>query len=161
MSVEFFGIKNKNGVAPNLILLLAAICIQGCGEQKHDSRAEDGPQRPAPSAAAAEDAYKKRSLEFPTDFPLPKYPNSELEASELKLSDKPAHTVILTSRDDVPTVSHYYFKALKQGGWDIGKVINNKTYMMLTASKDGQEANVMVSETRTGITAISLYSNKK
>jgi hypothetical protein len=143
------------------VVLSTAFYLQGCSQQKHDPSAEDGPQTPQPSAAAAEDAYKNRSMEFPADFPLPRYPNSDLEATQFKRNNTPSHTVMLKTQDNAAQVFRFYTNALKQNGWDIGKVIKNRSYMMLTAAKDGADASVMISETRAGFTAISLYARKK
>jgi|GEM_PF-4851655 len=159
MTARFFELKKF--VALNLLLFFATFCIQGCGEQKRAGEAQDVPHQAQPSAAAAEDAYKNRSMEFPADFPLPKYPNSEVETAQLKRANTTSHTVILKTQDRGAAVFRYYTKALKQNGWDIGKVVSNKSYMMLTAAKDGARASVMISETRVGFTAVSLYASKK
>lgn len=150
----------------NLLVAIATIgftafCLQGCSEQKHDPRAEDGPQRPQPSIEATEDAFKKRSMDFPADFPLPNYPGSEVELAQLKLSKEPVHQVILKTSDPAEMVFRFYIRALKEGGWDIGKVAKKRGYMVLRASKNGSDATIMITETRTGITAISLFANKR
>lgn len=151
----------KNHPTFAVVFAVSAIFIQGCGEQSHDPRAEDGPQQVQPSATTAENAYKSRSLDFPADFPLPKYPDAELEVSQLTLSGKPAHHVMLKTSDSAESVFRFYTGVFKQNGWDIGKVMNKRGYMMIAASKNGASANVMITETRTGITAISLFADKK
>jgi hypothetical protein len=144
-----------------ILFAITVFLIQGCSEQKHDQRAQDGPQQAPPSATQAENAYKSRSTEFPAEFPLPKYPNSEVEVSQLKLSRTPAHQVMLKTSDTAQKVFHFYTKVFRQDDWDIGKVTNNQGYMMITASKNGARANVLITETRSGVTAISLYSDIK
>ena len=144
-----------------VLLLLTAIHIQGCSRETPGGTAETGSKTEQPTASATENAYKNRSQEFPSDFPLPKYPNSQVEVAQRRKSKRSTPTVILQSPDSVNSVFIFYARHLKETGWDIGKVIKNKTYMMLAATKDGREGNIMITETRNGTTAISLFAGKK
>lgn len=113
------------------------------------------------TVTTAENAYKNRSQEFPADYPLPKYPNSQVEVAQLRLTKRSSPSIILQSPDSVEAVFRFYARHLKETGWDIGKIIKNKTYVMLHATKNGREASVMITETRKGPTAISLFAGKK
>lgn len=143
------------------LLLLTAIQIQGCSRETSGGTAVAGSKAEQPSASAAENAYKNRSKEFPSDFLLPKYPNSQVEVAQLRTTRRFAPIVVLQTTDSVNSVFLFYAKNLKETGWDIGKVIKKQTYMMLAATKNGREATVMISETRNGTTAISLFAGKK
>ncbi len=144
-----------------VLLLLTAMHIQGCSRETSGGTAQPDSKTNEPSVRAAENAYKNRSQDFPSDFPLPKYPNSQVEIVQLRISKRSAPTVILQTSDSVESVFRFYAKHLKQDRWDIGKVVKNRTYVMLTATKDGREGNVMISETRKGPTAISLFAGRK
>ena len=140
-----------------VLVVSAALLAQGCSKSSSTAT----PPVDQPVSAVAESNYKNRSLEFPADFPLPRYPNSVIEGSREKGGKANNYTVLLVSTDNVKTVFGFYAKCYKQDGWDIGKVIKSKSYMMINARKSGIESNVVISETRSGRTAISLFASKK
>ncbi|MCC7529356.1 MAG: hypothetical protein IT342_12605 [Candidatus Melainabacteria bacterium] len=144
-----------------VLLLLTAMLMQGCSRDTSGGTAVVGSKTEQPSASAAENAYKNRSKEFPSDFPLPKYPNSQVEIAHLRTTRSSAPIVVLQTTDSVHSVFLFYAKSLKETGWDIGKVVKRQTYMMLAATKNGRETTVMISETRKGTTAISLFAGRK
>ncbi len=143
------------------LLVLATLSIQGCSRENASGTASTSNKTEQPSATIAENAYKNRSQEFPSDFPLPQYPNSQLEVAQLRAGKRSTPTVILQTTDSVKKVFRFYAKSLKEAGWDIGKVIQNKSYVMLAATRNGRESTVMITETRKGTTAISLFAGKK
>lgn len=148
-------------IAQAVFLAVATISIQGCTRDTTGGTAQVGNKSQQPSATAAENAYKNRPQEFPADFPLPQYPNSQLEIAQLMSGKRSTPSVILQTPDSVKSVFRFYAKNLKEAGWDIGKVIQNKSYVMMAATRDGRESTVMITETRKGTTAISLFAGKK
>lgn len=140
------------------LTLSAAFSIQGCSTstEKHTADSQKGPQ---PSAEVALKAYESRSLVYPADFPLPRYPDAEIEVASG--GSGKTRTVILKTKDDVSSVFNFYAAELKKDDWDIGTAKKNKGYVLLHATKQGTEASVMVAETRGEFTAISLYCKKK
>lgn len=147
--------------AKAVCLAMATISIQGCTRDTAGGTAQVGNTSQQTSATAAENAYKNRPQEFPADFPLPQYPNSQLEIAQLRSGRRSTPSVILQTPDSVKSVFRFYAKNLKEAGWDIGKVIQNKSYVMMAATRDGRESTVMITETRKGTTAISLFASKK
>ncbi len=143
------------------LLALATLSIQGCTRETSSDTAVVSSKTEQSSATAAENAYKNRLQEFPADFPLPQYPNSQIEVAQLRAGKRFTPTVILQTPDSVKSVFRFYAKNLKEAGWDIGKVIQNKSYMMLAATRNGRESTVMITETRKGTTAISLFAGRK
>lgn len=143
------------------LLVLATLSIQGCSKETTDGTASTSNKTEQPSATTAENAYKNRSQEFPADFPLPQYPNSQIEVAQLRAGKRSTPNVILQTPDSVRSVFRFYAKNLKDADWDIGKVIQNKSYVMLAATRNGREATVMITETRKGTTAISLFAGRK
>lgn len=140
---------------------MATAYLQGCSQESSDGTKKAEIDSQQPSVSAAEIAYKNRSQEYPADFPLPKYPNSQLEVAQLRMSKRSSPTVILQTTDSVKNVSRFYGARLKEDGWDIGKVVKNNTYVVLAATREGREATIMITETRKGATAISLFVGKK
>ncbi len=143
------------------LLVLATLSLQGCSRETSSDTASNINKTEHPSATTAENAYKNRSQEFPADFPLPQYPNSQIELAQLRAGKRSTPSVILQTPDSVKSVFRFYAKNLKEAGWDIGKVIQNKSYVMLAATRNGREATVMITETRKGTTAISLFAGRK
>ena len=143
----------------------AALLAQGCSKRdSSENSTNNATQKSATvetSAALAESNYKNRSTEYPADLPLPQYPGSQIEVSRKKSGKINSFTVLLISKDSVRTVFNFYVKAYRDDGWDIGKVIKNTDYMMITARKNSRESNVMISTTRSGTTAISIFISKK
>jgi len=139
------------------ITLAFAVGLQACSKLDSAGSSKTG----QPTSNSAESNYQNRSVEYPADFPLPQYPGSRIEGTRLKPGKVNSLTVLLVSEDKVKGVFDFYAKNYKDDGWDVGKVIKENSYMMITARKSGRESNVMISETRSGNTAISLLAIKK
>lgn len=141
-------------------LLLSLIYIHGCS-QTSDDQSKIGPAQEKPSAEAAEKAFANRPLEFPADFPLPRYPGSTLEVTQIRVTKEPSHTVLLKTTDSIEKVYHFYARVLKADGWDVTRAMQREGYVMLGATRDRGKATLMITETRSGNTVISLFATKE
>lgn len=90
------------------------------------------------------------------DFPLPIYPNSK-PSSALRASGEgdTSEFMILVSPDSVEKVASYYSDELGKKGWKLNK-LNGTNMVNMTASKDDQQAGIMISVDDKNQTSITL-----
>ncbi len=165
---------------PVLLIALSGLFFQSCSQKPPEKMVQAAMETTTPasdtpakqttglsknktaqtSAGKAEENYKNRSQEFPADFPLPKYPGSALELSNLDLG-RPTQTILLTTSDSPDKVFDYYCQQLKKSGWMLGDVYKTTGCLIMSSAKKGSQSKITITETRGGQTGISLSISKQ
>ena len=126
----------SNDVVPNSVLSGSVSATDAVAAE------QEGPQYQEPNM----DVLRGKAQLYPAKYPVKRYPNSRVAMVDVRPNRAPGYKnmVMLTTDDEIPTVSIFYAKDLIAAGWKKISEYQNESYESSTWIKGERECEVRI-----------------
>lgn len=130
--------RNYILITPALLGAVLSFSLAGCAPSQESVEFKSGEMTHVMTSGKSADRV---------NFPLPLYPAAEPTGTIAAQAndDDSSRFMMLKSAEQVDPIFEFYDKKLTEAGWKVTKTNTLPTMKQLDASKDGLEANVMIS----------------